>query len=470
LFDIRPIILTGIVLVVPMWLIAKKNEDLLVKWICLTVAVDIFDPHLVVNLAGARVAGLLLLPSSLAALSAVRSSKAGNALWRYLIYLGCMGVVFGFIFPWSSEGFDRLPTQLSQVRAVVYFFRKAADFSLAVFLARYLWKTRRPDQLIEWFVCCTGIAAAGGILQSLTDLDFYALLTGAKELHLEDRMRGFNYEPRGLGLIVGEGLILAFILYARDKSWRRLFLVLLHAVAMFLAVSTSGLFVVGAGILALFVVDAKTRKVLFAPAVLVLFLCTAILVTSVAGNFVQSWLYNVSLRLSGDKEGSAPESEVEDFALKQDVFDASAIMLFASRPELLLTGVGPGLGGLASTDYLPIAALFDWVNEEGAGLNSVPQVGLLREACDVGIVGLLLGWVFVSASGAALRRLSHGIGSDAANWDVARAAFWVAVSIYLVQASPLSASFSLFLAMGLTATWISSRSLPVVSAAATATV
>jgi len=88
------------------------------------------------------------------------------------------------------------------------------------------------------------------------------------------------------------------------------------------------------------------------------------------------------------------------------------------------------------------------------GLNTVPQVGLLREMCDVGIVGLILGWLFASASGRALLRLSESSAAGADHWQIARAAFWAAIAIYLVQASPLSASFSIFLGIGLAASWV----------------
>lgn len=467
MIDIRPILVAGIVLIVPVWLIAKQREDLLVKWICLTIAVDIFDPRLIVNLPAARMAGLLLLPSSLAALPAVRKTSAGKALWRYLIYLGCMAVVFGFILPWSSEGFDRLPTQMSQARAVIYFVRKVADFSLAIFLARYLWRRRRPDLLIEWFVYGTSVAAVGGVLQWLTHVDLYSLFTGAELLGLEDRMRGFNYEPRGLGLIVGQGLLFAMVLYTRHRSWRRLAVVGLHIVALFLAVSTSALFVVGAGAVALLFVDGGSRKVLAAPALIGLLLLGALIGSGLGSIFVNSWYYNVGLKLSSDKEGSAPENRLEEFALRLDIFDASAFMLFVNRPALLLTGVGPGLAGQASTDYLPAATIFDWVQEQGAGLNSVPQVGLLREACDAGLVGLFLGLVFLLASGQALSDLINNGGSSADNWRMARAAFWAATAIYLIQASPLSASFSVFLAIGLAATWLAPSRQTVVRKAST---
>jgi hypothetical protein len=451
--DIRQILIVCIVFAIPLWLMAQQRDDLLVKWICLTIAVDIFDPHLIVNVPAARVVGLLVLPSSIAALPAVRKITAGKALWLYFLYLGLMAVVFGFVFPWSSEGFDRLPTQLSQVRAVVYFFRKAADFSLAIFLARYLWKTRRPDRLISWFVYGTSIAAVGGIVQRLTGLDLYAMFTGAELLGLEDRMRGFNYEPRGLGLIVGQGLLLALLLYARNRSGRVLAVVLLHIGALFLAVSTSSIFVVGVGAAALLFFDPRSRKILATPKVLVFVSCVALLLFGLQSSFVESWYSNVGIRLS-EKTGSAPGSGIEDFALRQDLFDSAAIMFFVAQPHRLLTGVGPGLSGLATSDYVLASDLFGWALGAPEGLNTGPQVGLLREVCDVGLIGLIFGWIFVSASGRALLRLSKSNGASDDQWQVGRAAFWVAIAIYLVQASPISASFSVFLGIGLAASWV----------------
>jgi hypothetical protein len=437
-------------------MIAKRREDLLVKWICLTIAVDVFDPHIIINLPAARLTGLFLLPSSIAALPAVRQSRAGRALCLYLIYLACMGLIFGFIFPWSSEGFDRLPSQMAQGRAIIYLIRRTADVSLAFFLARYLWKTKDPDQLMRWFVGGTSIAALGGILQWLTQIDLYSLLTGADLMVLEARVRGFDYEPRGLGLVACHGFLFALLFYSRSRSFRWLALVLLHAVALFVSVSTSGLFALGAGFVALVLIDAPCRKVVFAPILAILVLSGVLVVSGVAANFMNSWSSNVGLRLE-EKQGSASESALEDVALRLDIFDASALMLFAARPALLLTGVGPGLAGLASTDYLPAANVFEWVFDQGAGVNSPPQMGLLREACDVGIVGLVLGIIFLSASDRALSILSSGVGPIAQSWRIARAAFWTATAIYLVQASPLSASLSVFLGVGLAATWLATN-------------
>lgn len=440
-------------MVVPAFLIVRKRQDLLVKWICLTVAVDIFDPHVIVNLPAARLAGLLLLPSSIAALPAVRKSPAGRALCNYLIYLACLGLVFGFIFPWSSEGLDRLPTQLAQGRAVIYFIRKTADLSLVIFLARHLWITKRPERLIKWFVACTGIAALGGVVQWLTHVDLYSLFTGADVL-LDGRVRGFNYEPRGLALVVGQGFLLLLILYARRRSPWLLAYIWLHVVALFLSVSTSGLFVVGVGVVTLLLVDEKSRKVLFAPAMIIAALACALIVSGLGSAIVNTWSSNVGLRLTSDKEGSSPENRFEEFALRMDIFDAASFMLFVNRPALLLTGVGPGLAGLASTDYLPAANIFEWAQEQGAGLNVVPQMGLLREACDVGLVGIFLGFIFLRASNRALSDMIKSKGSAADNWQVARATLLVATAVYFIQASPLSASFSIFLGIGLAATWL----------------
>jgi hypothetical protein len=454
LIDFRQLILAMLVVFLPAWLITRRLDDWLVRWICLTVAVDAFDPQLIVNLPAPRVAGLLLLPSSIAALSAVWKSRAGKAMCSYLIWLGIVGLIFGYLMPWPLQGYDRLVTQTPQVRAMVYFVRRISDFSLMIFLARYLWKTRHPERLIRWFVSGTSVAAAGGILQWLTGIDLYAAITGAQSLGLEFRMRGLNYEPRGLGLAVGHGLLFSLALFARQRSWGRLAIVLMHALALFVSVSTSGLFVIAAGLITLVIMDPRTRKVFTVSAVGILVLWCATVCLFPQNGFLDSWSENVQQRMTSEKAGDVPVNKVEELALHLDIFDAAVFVMFVSRPALLVTGVGPGLSGLASTEYLPAIVLFDWVQEGGAGINTVPHMGLLRELCDAGLIGFYFCTIFVMASGRALRGLCNSKNSDAACWQIARPVFWVATAIYLIQTSPLSAAPSVFFAIGLAATWI----------------
>ncbi|MGC1580207.1 MAG: hypothetical protein WA766_01925, partial [Candidatus Acidiferrales bacterium] len=163
---------------------------------------------------------------------------------------------------------------------------------------------------------------------------------------------------------------------------------------------------------------------------------------------------NVQQRMTSDKAGNVPVSKVEELALHLDIFDAAVFVMFVSRPALLLTGVGPGLSGLASTEYLPAIGLFDWVQEEGAGINTVPHMGLLRELCDAGLIGVYFCVIFAIFSGRALREMSNPQNPDTDNWQLSRAVFWVATAIYLIQTSPLSAAPSVFFAIGLAATWL----------------
>lgn len=450
----QQIFLLMVVAGVPAWLLWKRRDDLLVRWICLTAAIDVLGAHVLVNLPSTRVAGLMVLPSSFTALSAMRVSRAGRALWWYVIWLGILGIVFGFLMPWPTEGLDRLPTQTAEGRAVIYFVRRVADISLAVYLARYLWKKRQPQRFISLFVGGTTIAAIGGIAQSTTGCDLYALLTGTPELGLDYRMRGLNYEPRGLGLIAGQGLLVCLALWGRQRSWKWLALVGIHALGLFVSVSTSGLFVVAAGLVPLLVLDAATRKSVMVVCAMILALWGAWSYLAPRNDFADSWSENVGLRLAAEKTGTAPQTKLEELALHLDIFDAAAFVFLASRPAMLLSGAGPGMSGLASTDYLPSADVFQWVDAEGAGINTVPHMGLLRELCDAGLVGLSLLAVFLAASGRALRNLSAFRRERAAEWQLARVVFWIMTAVYFVQGSPLSAAPSIFLAIGLAATWL----------------
>jgi membrane-bound metal-dependent hydrolase YbcI (DUF457 family) len=449
--DVRQLSLLMIVFAVPVFLMLMRRETLLVKWICLTVAVDIFAPKLVVNLPAARVAGLLLLPSTLLGLGATLRSRAGKALVARYLYLVLLGIVFGFVFPWPSAGFLRSATQVAPGRTVVYLIRSAADVGLVLFIAQHLVKTRRPDRLVEYGVVSTSIAALGGVFQFLTRIDPYDWVTGLRLIDVEDRMRGFNNEPRGLGLVAASGFVLSLLLYSHRRSLKWLAVAMLHGLGVFLTVSTSSLFAGGVGLFALFMTRKRVVGLLVAVGCALAVLLLLLPASRVTAGWLETWDYNVQLRLTSDKPRSTPGSRLERFALRMDIFDASALLFLVPKPTYLVVGAGPGLVGLPATEYVPKASIFDWAWQQGAGLNTVPHMGLLRELSDAGALGLVLLFVFFLSGRRALLELGKAERGSDGPWSIGGNAFFVATAIYLIQASSVSAVWPIFLGIGLAA-------------------
>jgi hypothetical protein len=354
------------------------------------------------------------------------------------LYFVLLGLLFGFVFPWSSEGFVRTWTQLAPGRTTVYILRKLADLNLMVFVGDNVLRTGRPDRIIKWFVGATSIAALGSVVQLVSGLDLYYLVTGLEPLDLANRMRGLNYEPRGLGLVATYGFALTLAIFARSRSPKWLLLILLHVAAIALSVSTSCLFAAGAGALTLLLFDRPSRGLVAAFVFVVLIVVMLFQPALAETSWGENWIYEVHSRLTTDKPGSAPGNFLESVALRMDLFDASAFLFLAARPVHFLVGTGPGLIGLASTDFVPQAAVWNLVWQGGEGLNTVPHTGLLRELSDAGAIGLILLFIFVRSSLSALLRLQGSGPSRNRAWGLARVSFLIAVAIYLTDASPLA--------------------------------
>lgn len=455
--ELRQLILLAVSVTVPALLIATRRETLLVRWICVVVGISIFDSQIGVNLPAARVAGLLLLPMAVTGLANLLRTRSGKVLLLHFAYLVLLGVIFGYVVPWPSAGFQRTVTQSAAGRSLVHLLRTAADLSLAIYISRYVARTGRPDQVVRYVLAGTALAACGGVLEYLTRIDVYYLVTGSRPLALEYRMRGFNYEPRGLGLMATHGLVFSLMLYSHRRSWRQLGSILLHAAALFLTIATSALAALTAGISALFFVDKQTRKPILVVAAIGLLLLASLARWEAGEVWLQTWTEHMEVRLASASATSASASWAENIAARTDVFDASAILFLVDNPLYLLVGTGPGLVTLPATDYVPHGMRTEWVWQERAGLNTPPQIGLVRELSNSGLVGLVLLGLFGLFSWRAFQALRLVEGGQFGPWGTGGVVFLAAAAVYLVQASPLSAIWPVFMGLGLAADQLASR-------------
>jgi hypothetical protein len=442
--DPRQVALLATTLLVPAVLLFLRRDRELVAWICFTTCIDIFSTSILVNLPAARVAGLLLLTRAEAFVRMAARTRSGRALIWQCAYLACLAVLFGLLFPWPSGGVLRSFNQIAPGRAFIQLVRFGADLAVALFVASYVLKSRRPEFVFKAVLAGTSVAALGGVLEYLTRIDLYGSITGLIALSLEYRMRGFNYEPRGLGLIATLGLLLSLILFSRRRTVFRVGLLGLHATALVLAGSTSAVIVLAAGAVALFVFDPRSRLVMATSAGAVVLVAA---VSSLESDYLAQWRENAKVRLTTERIDRDPRNIVENLAFRMDVLDGPALLFLASNPLYLLIGTGPGLVSLPATDYLPPSASFLWLAD--TGINSPPTSGFLLELSNTGVVGMVLWWVVSASSLRSLKALARRRVPDRTAWSIGRAAFVVALACYAAQASPLSVFWPVFLGTGL---------------------
>ncbi len=452
--DPRQLALLLVTILVPVYLIVKHRDRQLLAWICFTVCIDIFDPKVLINLPAARFTGLLLLPQAVHFLPSFFRTRPGKALILQYSYLVFLGVVFGFIFPWSSGvGLIRTFNQIAQGRAVIYLVRAAADVSLVFFVAKQIIILKSPEVVLRYLLFGTSVAALAGIAEWLTRIDFYGLITGLRSLQLEYRVRGFNYEPRGFGLIATYGIILSILLFAHQRSWKLIFMVSLNMFAFILAGSTAALVAVGLGAITLFLFDRRVRRIspVFAIIGVLVFGLLLILNTGL----LNTYLGNAQMRLTTDRIQVKPTNIIEELAFRMDIFDGPALLFLASNPIYFMIGTGPGLVPLPATAYVPQSSYYLWSSD--TGINSPPSMGVMLELSNAGLIGLILCFTIYSASFRALNFLSKVNKPIGVMWLLGRNAFVCAVILYLVQASPLSAIFPIFIGYGVAAYYLAQK-------------
>lgn len=449
MFELEPrqLFLFAVALFVPLYLIVMHSERWLLAWVCVTAGINIFDTTIFVNMVAGRIVGLLLIPQALRSLPLMIRVKPAQAVVVGYVYLILTGVVFGFLSPWSDGGLIRAFNQIAPGRTVIYLGRTAADISISFFIARQVIKRKCTDEVVRFLLFGTSIAALGGILEFASAADLYNIITGLSPFQDEFRVRGFNYEPRGLGLMVVYGFTLAILIWSRRRTWTISGLAVLHAAALFMTSSTSALVALGAGVFGFNLFDKRARKATAGVLLLSTLFCGCL---AVSGNsYIAYFIEHSRLRLSGERSDMPSPNLIQNLANRMEIFDGPALLFLASNPSYLLSGTGPGLVHLPATAYVSQNALSAWTID--TGINSIPTMGLLLEVSNMGVIGLLLWLIICVSSFHAFSRLARYHPDEREKWLTMRAAFTIGAAIYSVQTSPYSMIWPIFVGTGIAA-------------------
>lgn len=452
--DVRQLALLAIAVLVPVWLLWKKRERLLLGWVCATMFVQIFDTAVVTNLPTGRVVGLLYLPTALAQLREWLQLKPVRAWAINLAYLVLLGVAFGWLWPWPDITMARPFTLSSQGRLIVYTIRLVCDFSLAVFFANQLRTPGRLSFAGRALVAGSLTTAVAGLAYLVTKTDLYFPITGLGEQGaFLDRARGLSAEPRSLGLSCAYGIMI--LLLGRGRLFRYWpLLVLVNLVALLVTYSASSYVLLVTGVLAASIFFSNRERAVV--------LATALLAAAIAaGAFiyaperVQQAVDTLQLRLDPDYKlsGIPPGTIGQEVAYRLDVFDACALLFFLDQPLYALLGAGPGMIPLPASYYVP-PGIYSFIWTPEVGINSPPSHGMLLELGNSGLPGLLLWIAQVVACWKALRLLGRRIarGEERGEWMLAYAMFLIGAVFYIVQVSA-SPVWSFFLGTG----WLACR-------------
>ena len=100
--------------------------------------------------------------------------------------------------------------------------RELAGLSIAVFIGQHVAKTGRPDRLLVGVLLASLATSAAAIAEYVTGISYYVLLTeGAiAPTYWNLRVRGLNFEPRGLGLVGAHAIVIGVLCVAYNRHAR----------------------------------------------------------------------------------------------------------------------------------------------------------------------------------------------------------------------------------------------------------
>jgi hypothetical protein len=468
--DWRGYVILAIALGVPLALLLHRREKELFAWLCLTVGISIFDARVGINFPAARLVGLLVLPFlPLGAFDfqVLIRTRPMRILLFGTAYLAILGIVYGVLYPWPDVGYLRPWIQSAQGRLFIYTARLLSDFGIILLVTRRMMRGTLPHEVIRLLLFGTSIAALGGLAELVTGIQFYQIITGYPIQEVAGRVRGFNLEPRWLGLTMVQGGFIALLWSRIQRSRFLALLAAVHFAVLLLAVSASALFAAGAAWLCLVLFERKVRRRLLGFGALAAAAVAILLAFGRNLSLAASWITNLSerftLRQAVDLAARTPVQVVAQFL---DIFDYTAFMVLAASPLAVLIGVGPGLVMLPGSAFIPSDPRWAWVVETNEGITSLPTMGILVEWSNGGILMVLLWIAFAIACWRAFSDMAILDPEHADSWLLGRGAFVVIAATYLVQTSPISAIWPVFMGMGIGAAALALQPAPAVAPAA----
>jgi hypothetical protein len=452
------LLLLATIFAVPLFLMMKRDGDGLLLWLIAVICTDVFNGRTGVNVSAASVAGLLLMPYSARILLHFKKAPPIGWVSAHFAYLVVLGLVFGFGFPWHDTIGRPLNLQ-AQGRTVLYLMREAAGFSIAVFIAQQVAKAGRPDRVLTAILVAAFVTCAFAVLEYVTGISWYLLFNEGVRAptYWNLRVRGLNFEPRGLGTIAAHAFVIGTLCIAYRRHIRLAAGTFASgAAAIFFSASTSGLIAAAAGLGAVSMAHRRIRRRLLRSAVPIVLVGAAVVWAN--WNRVAALQHLLSVRVGSTVRYGPASTWFQEIAYRLEVFDTVAALFLAANPVYWLIGTGPGLISIPATPLLPITPYT--VVYIGPGVNSPPTMGIVLELANGGLIALILWIGFVLSAARALRWASQQPGPDQPSWFVARWSFVGAAAVYLMAAGFLSSCWPLFIGLGLGAAFMRQQSSP----------
>lgn len=381
-------LLIVLVIIIPIFCLFKKRHDILVSWLSITMAIDIFNSQKYMNLTAFKLAGLVLIPYILLHFKTLLKSNAFKILLIFCGYHAILGLYFGHINPWIDPTGLKSGRDVPQWRSIIFLGSMALELSSMLYFAIQFRDQRKIILAIKTFIAsslCSSIAAQ---IELITQFDFYAFFTAKEKVYIPNRMKGFNYEPRGFAQTSAYSIILSSFLILFQRRWIYLIPILAGFYStLVLTFSATGVIILLVGIFIVSLVYVIKTSSFNLKKVSLGLACSSLILSIFYFSLPKNKISFISSHIK-DRSYLFESGSLID---KLEVFDGAAVNFLTQNPKYLLFGTGPGLVSIpVGTKYILDKDIKDW----SGGLVALPHMGLILLISNVGIVGLAL-WLAI---------------------------------------------------------------------------
>jgi hypothetical protein len=377
-------------------LVLKKHHKSLVFLICLSVFTDVFYIEIGPVLYFNHVIGVLIFPLLLVFFSKKNVINLYKIVFYHLrpliinfIYLCFLGVLLGFIFPWSDSPSYRTYWQESQGRTIVTLVRLFIEILGALYIFWCIFKSKVELRFIiysiGWILLLSFFV---GILEHSVGQPIFRSILQKSPKILPDRYLGLCGEPKNFGRNAALAYILLFFYYIKyEKKKIILFFIFISIVSVFLSFSASTYL-----LFALFniflLLERKNFKLIFLALPIFLFFFNLFQ----TNEMFEEANWKMQKALTGNDIRS--DSISENILISRfDIFDFLALLFLLNNPKFLIFGVGPNLISIPASIYVSDFIEFDSYTKDG-GIDSVPNVMFNNVLSSSGIIGIILYFIF----------------------------------------------------------------------------
>lgn len=394
----------------------KKHNNLFLLSI-LSVFSDIFHFEFGASVLLINFIGFLIIPLVLNVYVKQYYSGFGKRvsiifrpLFLNLFYLIILGVIFGFLIPWSDETIYRSWAQRPQGRTIVTLIRYSNELFVLLYV---IWVISTNRVSLKFIINTIGWMTFISFIVGVVEFSFGPIIRSLIQDDpriLTSRFLGLCGEPKIFGRNSALSYIILIMYYIKiERNKKLLFFILISAIGVILSLSASA-FIMFALFNMYILFEQRKFKYVFLS--IIIFTSGSFALNNVEQ--LNPTKYKIEKALTGTDEfktNTSEDSIWKSTISRFDIFDHLALLFLIENPSYIITGTGPNLISIPASKNVADYARYRTYAEIG-GIDSVPNVMFNNVLSSSGIIGVLLYIIFFKRLYAYSKYDSNNYGKD----------------------------------------------------------